>query len=61
MRLLVGFLAIGLIATGCGQVSRMKAHYTGYDVVCVDGVFYLQFPSGVTVKYAPDGSIVTCR
>jgi hypothetical protein len=31
----------------------------GYAEVCIDGVIYLQFPSGATVKYNRDGSIAT--
>jgi hypothetical protein len=28
---------------------------------CIDGVKYLQFLSGATVKYMPDGRIATCQ
>ncbi len=28
---------------------------------CVDGITYLKFPSGVTVKYLADGEIATCK
>ena len=47
--------------TGCGKLSRAEAVWTGYAVECVEGVAYLQFPSGVTVKYTADGKIQTCQ
>jgi len=46
--------------TGCGDISRSMAKWNGHDTQCVDGVKYLQFPSGVTVKYGKDGKIETC-
>lgn len=54
-------LALMLILTGCGKYEQVVAHYSGYARVCVDGVSYLQFVSGVTVEYSPDGKIKTCR
>ncbi|TGK97352.1 hypothetical protein EHQ96_17720 [Leptospira levettii] len=50
-----------LFFIGCGSISRGCAKYFGYDEVCVDGVKYIQFTSGASVKYNPDGSIATCR
>ncbi|MGV3665419.1 MAG: hypothetical protein ACO1NV_04760 [Leptospira bouyouniensis] len=50
-----------LFLLGCGTISRGCAKYFGYDEVCVDGVKYIQFTSGASVKYNPDGSIATCR
>jgi uncharacterized protein YceK len=54
-------LAIPLLTLllGCGNVNKMTAGWTGYTEVTVDGVVYLQFPSGVTVKYNKDGTVVT--
>lgn len=49
-----------LILVGCGNVSRITANLTGHSEVCVNGVSYLQFPSGVTVKYNRDGTIAKC-
>lgn len=46
---------------GCGQVSRSTAALTGYSVECVDGVNYIQFTSGSTVKYNRDGTVNTCN
>jgi hypothetical protein len=50
-------LALG----GCGQADRAMAFATGSpQQVCVDGVLYLQFTSGSSVKYLPDGKVATC-
>lgn len=51
-------IAIGVSA--CGQIDRKIASVTGSSESCVDGVTYIQFTSGVTVKYKPDGKIATC-
>ena len=34
-----------LTLTGCGMISRLTAHYTGYSLICVKetGVEYIQF------------------
>jgi len=58
--LVISLLVLGSLS-GCGACSRMKAHYSGFDRVCVEGVSYLQFPSGVSVEYAQDGKIRYCR
>lgn len=49
-----------VILSGCGKVDRLVASATGTAESCVDGVTYIQFTSGVTVKYRPDGSVATC-
>jgi len=47
--------------SGCGWFERkVTANITGHAVTCVDGVAYLQFPSGVTVQYDRSGRIKTC-
>ena len=53
------FIALGLAA--CGSVSREVAHYTGHSEMCVDGVKYIQFSSGASVKYDAQGHVVTCN
>ncbi len=58
--LILGILCGSLLLAGCGQVNRVIAHTVGYATVCVDGVAYLQFPEGASVKYGPDGKIVLC-
>jgi len=59
MRWVLILLAL-LLLTGCGAIGRAWASLTGDYESCVDGVRYLQFPSGVTVKYLPNGKIATC-
>lgn len=54
-------LALCTTLAGCGWFERkVTANVTGHAVACVDGVRYLQFPSGVTVQYGRDGRIMTC-
>jgi len=57
--ILVSFV-ISVQIQGCGSCSRSVANITGVSHECVDGVEYLQFPSGVSVAYNPDGSIKQC-
>ena len=55
--LLVALLAVAL--SGC---EWFDPNGTSYTNVCVDGVAYLQFFSGVTVKYdATSGKPATCK
>ena len=46
--------------TACGAWDRSVAQVTGSAISCIDGVEYIQFASGVTVKYKQDGKISTC-
>lgn len=50
-----------LFLSGCGSIDREKAKLfgRGYEV-CVEGVVYLQFASGVSVAYNQDGTIKKC-
>lgn len=62
MRIALAIVAASLVLGGCGRFDRWLAGITGDGTeVCVDGVIYLQFTSGVTVKYKQDGSIATCK
>ena len=55
-------LALVLSLTACGQVDRLTAKIVGGATeICHAGVVYLQFTSGATVKYTPDGKIATCK
>lgn len=57
------FIAIALAAislTACGKFERVTAAVTGYSTICVGGVEYIQFTSGASVAYLPDGKIKTC-
>lgn len=53
-------LAICLSLVGCGNFDRRVANITGSSESCIDGVKYIQFPSGASVKYTRDGRIATC-
>lgn len=51
---------IGL--SGCGKVQQLSAHWTGDATeTCHDGVVYLQFTSGASVKYDRTSHVVTCN
>jgi len=51
----------GIFLIGCGKVDRMISSYTGApSEVCYQGVIYLQFTSGSSVKYTTDGKIALC-
>lgn len=52
---------LALCLTGCGWFDRKKAEFTGEATkTCLDGVLYLQFTSGATVAYTPDGKVKQC-
>lgn len=57
---IISLMFVAVLLSGCGAFDRAGASLTGYTTNCVDGVKYLQFPSGVTVKYNPNGTIATC-
>jgi len=61
MKKLLASLAIVLSLSGCGWYERQVASLTGTSEVCYGGVAYIQFTSGTTVKYNPDGTIATCQ
>ena len=53
-------LVIALALAGCGSIERSTAKWTGYSEMCVDGVVYIQFTSGATVKVDRNGKPVAC-
>lgn len=53
-------LASAPLIAACGALDRTVANFSGWAKVCVEGVTYLQFPSGVTVQVDPEGRIVKC-
>lgn len=57
----LSIIAISITLAGCGWWSRVDATVTGIAKTCVDGVVYLQFASGSSVAYTPDGKIKTCN
>jgi len=55
------FIAITAIAlTGCGMVDKSVAEFKGYSKICIEGVTYLQFPSGATVQVDLQGNPIAC-
>jgi hypothetical protein len=54
-------VALVLALSGCGWGDRVIAHVVNSAEICVDGVAYLQFASGASVKYTPDGKVATCK
>ena len=57
--LVLGFLLA--FTVNQGKFHRAVADRLGSSEICVDGVRYLQFPSGATVKYNKNGTIATCN
>ena len=51
---------MSLFLGGCGDTNKVIASLTGNSISCVNGVKYIQFPSGVTVMYNQDGTLVKC-
>ena len=56
----LAFLVALVSLSGCGWFGRATATVTGYSTACVEGVRYIQFASGATVMYRPDGKVATC-
>lgn len=49
------------LLTGCGAASVTTAKWRGYSEVCIDGITYLQFSFGATVKVDMNGKPVSCK
>lgn len=60
MRAVILWVGVTMSLGACGSFERDVAKFKGHSQQCVDGVMYLQFASGATVKYRPDGRIWTC-
>jgi len=56
----LAIIPIFLFSTSCGQFAQIAGTVTGSYRICVDGVSYLQFTSGVSVEYTKDGKIKNC-
>jgi hypothetical protein len=55
-------LLIASTLSGCGKLDRLFVAITGdASETCHDGVTYLQFTSGASVKYNADGTIAKCK
>lgn len=62
MKKVVLTLVIGIILSGCGAVDKFSARVSGKPAeTCYDGVIYLQFTSGASVKYLQSGNVATCE
>ena len=58
---IVVLLIACVILGGCGWFDRkVTANVTGYSQSCINGVSYLQFPSGVTVEWTRESKVKTC-
>jgi hypothetical protein len=58
---LLSIIFLCLTISGCGFFDRyVVANVSGYSRQCVDGVQYLQFPSGVSVAYDANGKVKVC-
>lgn len=54
-------IALATLLSGCGVIDRKVAGITGgASETCIDGVIYLQFTSGATVKVDQTGKPVAC-
>lgn len=58
---IMAVVAALLLLAGCGWFERVTATYTGWSRICVAGVSYLQFTSGASVEWTPEGKIKTCK
>ncbi|WP_277458295.1 hypothetical protein [Methylococcus capsulatus] len=49
------------VLSACAVGERINTAVTGHTTQCIDGVEYVQFASGASVAYSPDGKVKTCR
>lgn len=58
----IAIIMLCSMLVGCGNFERWKVSMTGNaQETCHDGVVYLQFTSGATVKYQKSGQIALCK
>jgi hypothetical protein len=61
-KILIVAAAIACLSiAACGQMDRGVANLTGHSEQCIDGVKYVQFSSGASVKYKKDSTVDTCN
>ena len=60
MRALV-LAGVLLAGAGCGRFEREVANLAGYAKSCVEGVTYVQFPSGAALLVDRSGRPVPCE
>jgi len=57
----VSVILLAMLLSSCGQREQGVVRINGGGVeTCHDGVSYLQFNQGASVKYNADGTIATC-
>lgn len=54
-------LPIVLILSGCGWLNRADAYLRSFSLLCVQGVTYVQFPTGASPLYTLDAKLVPCK
>ncbi|AJR16708.1 hypothetical protein LIL_50042 (plasmid) [Leptospira interrogans serovar Linhai str. 56609] len=54
-------LILGFTTLNCGFLNKLTSEFVEYSKVCVNGVTYLQFPSGVAVQVDQKGIPVSCE
>ncbi|UZR29871.1 hypothetical protein [Methylococcus mesophilus] len=59
MRLIL--IAAMSVLSACAVGERINTAVTGHTTQCIDGVEYVQFPSGASVAYSPDGKVKGCH
>ena len=52
---------IPFLLSSCGYWNREVAKWTEYSKTCVDGVSYLQFPSGASLQVDKNGKPIECN
>jgi hypothetical protein len=61
MKIFTTIIVAGLLMSGCqGAIQRQQAQWNGYTKVCVEGVTYIQFPTGTVVQRDRADHIVPC-
>jgi uncharacterized protein YceK len=58
---MIYIITMMLALSGCGSLNRSAANLMGYSKVCVEGVTYLQFPTGAAVQLDTSGKVVPCK
>lgn len=55
-------IIMSIFLPGCaGGCQKMKAEISGHTEVCVDGITYMQFPTGTVLKVHEQGLPVGCK
>ena len=60
MKKIIAIMVMAIMLAGCGARGSIEAALTGHTEYCIDGVEYIQFTSGVSVAYTPEGKVKEC-